>query len=80
MTLGDLLRQDGALALLTIGAVLGFFVATLFRAYAKENESRTLEATPQAPPAYASSPLKAAALIAAITAAVNKYQNDNLVR
>ncbi|MCL2233002.1 MAG: hypothetical protein FWB99_08000 [Treponema sp.] len=73
MTLGDLLRQDGALALLAIGAVLGFFAGMLFRARAKKTDSAAVQTHL---PMYA--PLRNTAIIAAITAAVNKYQNENV--
>jgi len=75
MTLGDLLRQDGALALLAIGAVLGFFAAMFFRARTGGKENPVPES---ALPASAHVPLPGPAgnkaLIAAVTAAVNKYR------
>jgi len=80
MTLGDLLRQDGAFALLAIGAVLGFFAGMFFRGRAKGKERGVLQAAQNAPapPAYAPAPVKTAAVVAAIAAAVNKYQSESL--
>ena len=94
MTLGDLLRQDGAFSLLVIGAVIGFFVGN-FCAFFKKKRSSPSEAaastgapsvgapsTPQLAPAAAFAPFSTqvytSAVIAAITAAVSTYRNDNL--
>jgi len=77
-TLGDLLRQDGALALLAIGAVLGFLAALVFRP-ARGGEGfvpgslRNVDSPPSAP----SSGGVPAATFAAISAAVYKYRNEN---
>jgi len=77
MTLGDLLRQDGALSLLIIGAAIGFLVGMFFfRVRAKKEAPEAAQYAPAAPPP---APLKTAAVIAAITAAVNKYQDDNVI-
>lgn len=70
-TLGDLLRQDGALALLAIGAVVGFFAGMFFREI-KGKAASALRAR-----AYGSAGGVPAAVIAAITAAVNIYQSEN---
>jgi len=78
MTLVDLLRQDGALVLLAIGAVIGFFAGKAFRA-SRGNEHESGEAQkPIAPmPVPVSSQARPAAVIAAITAAVNQYRTEN---
>ena len=82
MTLGDLLRQDGALALLAIGAALGFIAGAFFRVYAGKKEgcapgsgANTL-AAPK--PGVIPAPSQAA-VVAVITAAVNKYQNEDCI-
>jgi len=78
MTLGDLLRQDGAFALLLMGAVLGFLANMAFRAIVKRKGSVAPEPAAAAPEAPvftpASPPQNTTALIAAITAAVNMYR------
>ena len=79
MTLGDLLRQDGAAALLAIGAVIGFVAGAFFRVRARGKPDCTPSANVYAPPAFAPAPhqVKSATVIAAIAAAVSKYQNEN---
>jgi len=72
MTLGDLLGQDGAFALLAIGAALGFLAAVFFRGFDK-GRADTAQPLVSAAPKQAS----AAGVIAAITAAVNKYQSEH---
>ena len=83
MTLGDLLRQDGALILLGLGAVIGFFVGKAYRTREKgENDQAELK-RPVAPgmtltlPVPVSSQATSAAVIAAITAAINQYRTEN---
>jgi len=86
MTLGDLLRQDGAVALLALGAILGFIAGFLVRKKigAKNHEDAAVLGTPL--PASgstvfvpASVPVQAvnAQIIAAISAAVHKYRCDH---
>jgi len=87
MTLGDLLLQDGAFALLAIGAALGFFAGLFFRARRAGGKGISAPETAQeaASPAvsYAPAPVPAPgparpeALVAAIAAAVSKYQTEN---
>ena len=77
MTVGDLLRQDGAIALLVIGAALGFLAGMFFRGRVKGKELRIPQAAHNEPaPPCAPAPVKTAAVIAAIAAAVNKYQSE----
>jgi hypothetical protein len=84
MTLGDLLRQDGALVLLGIGAVIGFFAGKFFRTSARRKEehipgeAKVLIAPGVAGPVPVYSQAKTTAGIAAITAAVNKYRTENI--
>ena len=87
MTLGDLLRQDGAFALLAIGAVLGFLAGAVFRGGKAKREgldeaalSVSASAVAAAMPAAAHSavaPVNTTAVIAAITSAVNRYRNEH---
>ena len=72
ITLGDLLRQDGAVALLLIGAALGFIAGRFFRG--KEKAAVVSEAVPVSvqPPCRE----KNSAVIAAITSAVIRYRNE----
>ena len=74
MTLGDLLRQDGAFVLLAIGAVLGFGAGMLFRSSAKEQGAGVpVKDVPASGKIAAPVPVAAA-----IAAAVNKYRNENV--
>jgi len=84
MTLGDLLRQDGALALLALGAAIGFVAGFLVRlnTNAKKNEEAAQHATHL--PALESAALVPASVqavnarvIAAISAAVHKYRCEH---
>ena len=80
MTLGDLLRQDGALVLLGMGAAIGFFVGRFFRDSARKRKTLSPDSArviigPELPFSIpVSPPARNMAVIAAITAAVNKYQ------
>jgi hypothetical protein len=81
ITLGDLLGQDGAIALLVIGAALGFLAGRFFRgkekgAAASSAASGGVQPQTQPQPPY---PLygKNTAVVAAITSAVNRYRSEN---
>ncbi|MCL2374070.1 MAG: hypothetical protein FWC65_02355 [Treponema sp.] len=85
-TLGDLLRQDGALALLAIGAVLGFFAGRIFQSPKGNSESAPAgSALAAARAAGSDSPARGAApaqgvpqaVFAAISAAVYQHRNEN---
>ena len=82
--MGDLLRQDGAFVLLAIGAVIGFFAGAAYRKFVKEKQggpSEVAVAAVAAVPAASYAPstqINPTHVIAAITAAVNQYRNDNL--
>ena len=85
MTLGDLLRQEGALALLVIGAVIGFLANIVFRAFIGKKKLGILPkvsenaVAPEVAFRYtsASGHNNSAAVIAAVSAAINKYRNKN---
>jgi len=84
MTISELLRQDGALALLAIGAAIGFFIGL---AFGKSGKRKAVPAqilnTNSNAPALAGSGLalsqtRTTAITAAIIAAVNQYRKNNL--
>ena len=71
-TLGDLLGQDGAVALLIIGATLGFLAGRFFRGKDKSAVPRETASSGIQPPGQG----KNTAVIAAITSAVIRYRNE----
>jgi len=84
MTLGDLLRQDGAFALLALGAILGFIAGFLVRKKtgAKKHEEAATPGTSlpaSGSVAFVPASVQAvnAQIIAAISAAVHKYRCDH---